>query len=182
MTHIMVWRGDLPEDGLTGFWHHGILCPDDSVIHYSGMEGPKSLHNACILRTVMAQFKGNCDPPRRVHTVIYPPSRRCFDEVEIVRRAESRIGQHDYNLLAHNCETFARWCVVGQGSSFQTQGAIVGAAGGLASIVLGGGLLGAILTAVVAGKMWDHGRNRSAMRTNMSANHDDEDSDDEYMM
>ena len=174
MAHIMVWRGDLPEDSLTGFWHHGIRCPDGSVIHYTGMDGPKTLHNSQILRTSMAQF--HVEPLRNIHDVLYPETRTCFPPDEIVRRAERRIGQRGYHLLFNNCESFARWCVVGEEESFQTQGAFVGAVGGIASLALGGGVFGAVLTAVVAHRAWDAARNRSTERGRRQRR--DADSDD----
>lgn len=160
MTHIMVWRGEMPEDGLRGFWHHGILCEDGSVIHYSGMDGMKTLHNAQIQRTSMSTFVTQSQ--REVHPVRY--SKSGYSENEIVKRAESRIGERGYNLVSHNCENFARWCVVGHSKSFQVQGAFLGLGGAVISMVFGGGLLGAALTGIVAQRVWDSGRNVSPNR------------------
>lgn len=178
MSHIMVWRGAGQEDGLTGFWHHGILCPDGSVIHYSGMDGVKTLSNASIMRTSLSEFDGNTG--RQVHTVTYDPHehRRIFAHQDVVFRAESRLGHRRYHVLFDNCESFARWCVVGSEVSFQGQGVMVGVAAGVGSIVLGGGLLGAALTAVVVHKFWDRRANPSVAR--VSATNEDDDSEHEF--
>ncbi|KAI0560779.1 Lecithin retinol acyltransferase [Gracilaria domingensis] len=169
----MVWRGELPEDSLRGFWHHGIRLRDGSVIHYSGMDGPKTLHNARILHTQMGEFLA--EPNRTIHVVRYPSSVRRFSEEEIERRARNSLGTQGYHLLYQNCENFARWCVTGRSSSCQSQGAVIGLAGALVCMGLGGGLLGSILTAVVAQKAWDNARNRSDTRAGLSG----EDSDDD---
>lgn len=38
---------------------------------------------------------------------------------EVVRRAESRLGEAGYHLLFNNCESFAKWCVTGEEKSRQ---------------------------------------------------------------
>lgn len=167
----MVWRGNLPEDGLTGFWHHGILCPDETVIHYTGMNGLKTLRNAEIQRTSMEQFICSSTRDRNIHHVVYPPSKVHFNPDEIAERAASRIGQRGYNVINHNCENFARWCVVGDSKSFQVQGYVIGLAGAIFSLLFGGGLLGSALTAVAAQRAWDSGRNVSNTRVSICESH-----------
>ena len=176
MTHIMVWRGDLPEDSLQGFWHHGIQCPDGSVIHYTGMDGVKTLTNAQILRTDIQTFISN--PQRELHYVTYQPTQQIYSVNEIVRRAESRIGERGYNLLNHNCENFARWCVIGRSQSYQSQGAIIGIVAGTASFIFGAGFLGAALTALVAQRTWDQNGNPSGTRQTSNRRNDGYDTDD----
>lgn len=179
MSHIMVWRGGAQEDGLVGFWHHGILCPDGDVIHYSGMDGPKSLSNARITRTSMSLFQ--VDARFSVHTVSYPPSRyrNIYPPDEVVRRAESRIGHQGYNLMRDNCESFARWCVIGDHTSFQSQGLVYGLLSGFGSVLIGGSLLGGLLTAVVVQKFWDRQANFSNLRPPLRDQQGDNDSDGE---
>ena len=145
---------------MAGFWHHGVLLSDDSVVHYSGMRGVKSLQDAVIKRTHMAEFA----PPehgRRVHTVSHsnalPPNI-------VERRALSRVGHAEYNLVHDNCESFARWCVLGEHESRQAQGAFIGIAAGVLSLLGGGGIAGAALVAVSAFKFWDRSGNRSRYR------------------
>lgn len=172
MAHVMVWRGSGAEDGVTGFWHHGIQCEDGSVVHYTGMDGVKTIRNARILRTSMADFQ--VDGTRRVHYVEEKGAKYAAHEVQ--QRALSRIGAKDYDLLFHNCESFARWCVHGAPTSFQGQGAVVGLAAAAVSMVLGGGWPGALLTALVAHKFWDRNGNRSRHRlspANVEALHGD---------
>ena len=38
---------------------------------------------------------------------------------EIVKRANSKVGQTGYNLILNNCEHFARWCCYGEWESTQ---------------------------------------------------------------
>lgn len=49
---------------------------------------------------------------------------RPFERTETVRRALSRLGEDDYNLLSNNCEHFATWCCIGESSSKQVKTAI----------------------------------------------------------
>lgn len=167
MSHVMVWRGDLPEDGLSGFWHHGILCEDGSIIHYTGMDGPKTFQNATILRTDMADFLGR-GARHALHTVEHREAAR-YTAQQVARRAESRLGHKGYDLMRGNCENFARWCVVGDDSSRQVQGYGIGLTGGLASLLLGGGLAGAVLTTLVVQRAWDAAFNRSGARSALNA-------------
>lgn len=178
MTHVMVWRGALPEDGLAGFWHHGILSVDGaSVIHYSGMSGAKSLSDAAIARTDLAAFQP--DPTRPVHTVTYDPALHAtlHPPARVEARAAARIGHAQYHLVTDNCESFARWCVTGREVSQQSTGAVLGAMLGGVSLLAGGGLAGAVLTAVVTAKCWDRRGNRSATRE-PPPDDDDADGDD----
>jgi Lecithin retinol acyltransferase len=165
MTHVMVWRGALPEDSLAGFWHHGILCQDGtSVIHYAGMDGVKTLSNARIMRTALEAF--HSDPTRPVHTVVYDPAlhARLYAPAEVEARAERKIGHAEYHLVKDNCESFARWCVTGREVSQQSTGAVLGAVMAGVCLVGGGGLAGAVLAAVVTAKCWDRRGNRSSGR------------------
>eukprot|EP00173_Palmaria_palmata_P004890 Plantae.Rhodophyta-Palmaria_palmata.ctg7608.p1 GENE.Plantae.Rhodophyta-Palmaria_palmata.ctg7608~~Plantae.Rhodophyta-Palmaria_palmata.ctg7608.p1 ORF type:complete len:177 (+),score=2.76 Plantae.Rhodophyta-Palmaria_palmata.ctg7608:362-892(+) len=166
MSHVMVWRGSGPEDSLAGFWHHGILSVDgESVFHYSGMDGVKSLRNAAIMRTGLELFQ--TEATRLVHTVVYDPMvhSTLYPPPEVEARAQRRIGHAEYNLVSDNCESFAKWCVTGQEVSLQSRGAVIGAGIGLCSMLFGGGLAGALLCAAVTAKCWDRRGNRSDRRT-----------------
>lgn len=155
----MVWRGQGQEDGLTGFWHHGVRLSDGSVVHYSGMDGMKTLHNSVVTRTPMRAFA--TEAHRRVHEVAHA---RRYPPAAAERRALSKVGHANYDLLFDNCESFAQWCVTGEFRSFQGQGAIFGAVAAVGSLALGGGIAGAVLTGVVAHKFWDRSGNRSEHR------------------
>lgn len=160
-----------------GFWHHGILTDDNTIIHYAGMDGPKTLQSAYIMRTSLEEFQGSSDS--KIHVVTYDPAehRTIYDKKTIIKRAESRIGQADYDLLClfnkSNCESFARWCVCGREVSEQATGAWMGLAAGAGSLFFGGGLLGAALTGVIVFKSWERRGNPSPDRRQP------EDSDDE---
>lgn len=165
MSHVMVWRGSLPEDSLAGFWHHGILAEDGaSIVHYAGMDGVKSLSNARIMRTPLSAFQSN--PTRAVHAVRYDPALHAtlYPPAEVEARAASRIGHAEYHLVRDNCESFSRWCVTGREVSQQSTGAVLGAVIGGASLLAGGGIGGAVLAAVVTAKCWDRRGNRSETR------------------
>jgi hypothetical protein len=94
--------------GVPGLYqHHGIDCGDGTVIHYS-----KARQEAEICRTSYGAFSwGNPVYPVRWSDA-YSPGM-------IVQRAESRIGERQYDLLLNNCEHFATWCSTGRSDSRQ---------------------------------------------------------------
>lgn len=92
------------------YWHHGIDCGDDTVIHFVGGK------YGTIRRTSMVRFLGR----RRARTVYH---RHSYPADEVVKRAESRLGQRGYNLIFNNCEHFTRWCKTGDRRSKQVDNA-----------------------------------------------------------
>jgi hypothetical protein len=112
-----------PFAGLAGVYeHHGIDCGDGTVIHY------RKTDVATISRTSLAAFaQGN-----RIFVKQFPVA---FIPDIVVQRAESRIGEQQYNLIANNCEHFATWCKAGRSDCEQlTQfGLGVGGVGAAAS-------------------------------------------------
>jgi hypothetical protein len=94
--------------GLPGLYqHHGIDCGDGAVIHYS-----KAQEIAEIARTSYDAFAwGN--PVYLVRQSDPYPSDL------VVQRAESRLGERQYDLLQNNCEHFANWCTTGRSESRQ---------------------------------------------------------------
>ena len=117
--HIYVFR--------TGFSHHGIDIGDGTVIHWSGEPGQKA--NAVVRRTTFADFaRGSVIRVQRY-------GARSDADV-IIARAESRLGSNGYDLVANNCEHFARWCVTGTAGSSQV--VRVATAGGVAIASAGG--------------------------------------------
>ena len=46
---------------------------------------------------------------------------RLYSPQETIKRAESRLGECDYNLLFDNCEHFALWCKTGLSRSTQIE-------------------------------------------------------------
>jgi hypothetical protein len=87
--------------------HHGIDCGDGTVIHYR--KGDET-----IARTSFATFADG-------RTVYVKPYSTSFIPDVVVRRAESRVGERQYNLLFNNCEHFANWCKTGVNESQQVR-------------------------------------------------------------
>lgn len=117
MSQIAIWR-TLPVEPF-GYWHHGVLCPDKTVIHFKSRASLSAKRDARIVHSSLTKFKGRRTPSdtpvyKIVHRKQLPPD-------EVVTRARSRLGQRGYNLLHNNCESFARWCVVGVDRSFQIE-------------------------------------------------------------
>ena len=91
------------------FHHHGIDLGDGTVAHY--LEGRE------ILRSSIDAFRQ--DQPI---TVIEHDAASATGVT--LRRAMSRIGEQNYNLLFNNCEHFATWCKTGRHRSGQIESAL----------------------------------------------------------
>lgn len=102
---IYVIRPFFNLDGL--YEHHGIDCGDGTVIHYSKQED-----EATVKRTSMREFTWG----KPVYIRRYPAH---YIAETTLRRAESRLGEREYNLLFNNCEHFATWCKTGISDSKQ---------------------------------------------------------------
>ena len=91
------------------FRHHGIDLGDGTVAHY--LEGRE------ILRSSRDDFSQG--QPLKIidHAKASPAS-------VTLRRAMSRIGEQNYNLLFNNCEHFATWCKTGRHRSSQIDSAL----------------------------------------------------------
>lgn len=97
-----------------GFYtHHGIDAGDGTVIHFAGKPA-LHMHEACIVRTSLADFAGDRRIRVRRHAAADHPD-------VVVARAESRLGASGYRLLRNNCEHFATWCCTGHASSGQVR-------------------------------------------------------------
>lgn len=89
--------------------HYGIDCGDGTVIHYRKP-------SETIERTSLATFsRGN-----PVYIAEYSEGFSYIADV-VVDRAESRLGEREYNLIANNCEHFAHWCKTGMSHSQQVK-------------------------------------------------------------
>jgi hypothetical protein len=88
------------------FNHHGIDLGDGSVAHY--LEGRE------ILRSPLPDFTQG-----EVISVINHPE--VSPAGVTLRRAMSRLGEQNYNLLFNNCEHFATWCKTGRHRSVQVE-------------------------------------------------------------
>ena len=90
------------------FNHHGIDLGDGTVSHY--LEGRE------ILRSPLQEFSRG----QPLSLVPYTPGA-CSAPGVTLRRAMSRLGEHNYNLLFNNCEHFAHWCKTGRHRSEQVE-------------------------------------------------------------
>ena len=102
---VYAYRNLFQLDGL--YKHYGIDCGDGTVIHY---RKPSEI----IERTSMATLS-------RGNSVYVVEDLEGFSFVPdvVVARAESRLGENNYNLLFNNCEHFAWWCKTGISHSKQ---------------------------------------------------------------
>ena len=91
------------------FLHHGIDLGDGTVAHY--LEGRE------ILRSSLDDFSQG-------QPVSVVPHTECSPQGVTLRRAMSRIGEQNYNLLFNNCEHFANWCKTGRHHSAQVNSVI----------------------------------------------------------
>ena len=90
------------------FNHHGIDLGDGTVAHY--LEGRE------ILRSPLQEFSRG----QPLSLVPYPDGM-CSAAGVTLRRAMSRLGEQNYNLLFNNCEHFAHWCKTGRHRSEQVE-------------------------------------------------------------
>ena len=111
------------------FLHHGIDLGDGSVAHY--LEGRE------ILRSPLEEFSRGQDVSVVSHDQASPAG-------VTLRRAMSRIGEQNYNLLFNNCEHFANWCKTGRHRSGQVEDWLH--TGSLGALALGQLMPAALLT------------------------------------
>ncbi|MBL4796920.1 MAG: lecithin retinol acyltransferase family protein [Oleispira sp.] len=85
--------------------HHGIYIGGGQVIHYAGMSSGFS--KDCVERTTVREFAAGNDVTVKSHLI------RVYGKYESIERANSRLGENEYNLLTNNCESFVLWCIQG---------------------------------------------------------------------
>lgn len=90
-------KGDHIATYRTIYSHHGIYDGDGGVYEYQDYK---------IIHRSLEEFADG-DDLFIVHE--YSP----YSPDEIIRRAKSRLGEEDYNLIWNNCESFATWCRCG---------------------------------------------------------------------
>ena len=102
-----------------GYTHHGIYVGNGEVVHYLLDEG--------VTLSDLEEFsRGNAV---RVRTHPGAP----YSGEECARRALSRLGEDEYNLVFNNCEHFATWCATGEQRSPQVERAAGGVAAAAAT-------------------------------------------------
>ncbi|WP_295788500.1 lecithin retinol acyltransferase family protein [uncultured Veillonella sp.] len=121
--------GDIVFCKRTGYEHYGIYVGGNRIIHYESSIKDKIEGRPKVAETTIAKFKGEdiiftINPE---HLLSFFQDYGLFDEgnykfyspSETVRRAKSKLGTADYNLLWNNCEHFALWCKTGLATSSQ---------------------------------------------------------------
>lgn len=131
------------------YQHYGIYAGDDKVIHYTSDASDLDPENAVIQETSLERFLRDeseyfilegfeiCSSgeaaqaaeketqARRKKTAGKKPAEEegpvAFTPEEVVERAQSRMGERNYNLLVNNCEHFAVWCKTGISDSKQVR-------------------------------------------------------------
>lgn len=86
--HICVNRGL--------YWHHGIYLGNGRVIHYTGYLKDKGKNAAVKIESIQKFSKER--------EIYYGNSNAQYSDDEIVKRAKSRIGEKDYDIVGNNCE------------------------------------------------------------------------------
>ena len=125
-------RGDHIYVRRFGYTHHGIDVGDGRVIHYSGEPGKSKAH-ASIRYATQDEFAQGGD-------VIVTNYGKRLGPDETVARAESKLGECDYDLFGQNCEHFASWCSSDRHTSGQVNRAA--AVGGLGTTAAAGATVG----------------------------------------
>lgn len=125
-----VLRGDVIGVSRIIYEHYGIYIGNDQVIQYTlsadktRLEIRKTnivqfLHRSTTFFVLDCEFKKPLkSEPIKYRTLFRLP---VFSPEETVRRAESRLGEVEYNLLSNNCEHFAIWCKTGLSISYQVE-------------------------------------------------------------
>jgi len=104
-THILSPR--------RGYLHHGIYVGEGRVVHYAGLA--RGLFGGPVEEVFLTQFA-------RGRSIWMRWGRQpAFDPAEVVRRARSRVGEEQYQILENNCEHFCEWCIHGQSRSYQVE-------------------------------------------------------------
>lgn len=84
-------------------YHHGIYDGNGMVYEYKGSSTGPNYIRKCDLKSFA----------RGKEIMVDNREEAIYSEDEIVRRAESRLGEQDYNILYNNCENYATWCRCG---------------------------------------------------------------------
>ena len=96
-----------------GYVHHGIYVGRGMVVHYAGLS--RFLRAGPVEEVPMSRFSMG----RPVGIAEYSESK--YSPQEIVRRARSRLGENEYDVLRNNCEHFCNWCISGRSHSMQVE-------------------------------------------------------------
>lgn len=91
--------------------HHGICVGNNQVIHYGVLGDGRD--KECVQLVSLKKFEAGRGSWVERHLICtYTAGTR-------VKRARSRLGEDDYNVVFNNCEHFVNWCFDGFGTSSQ---------------------------------------------------------------
>jgi hypothetical protein len=96
-----------------GYLHHGIYVGGFKVVHYSGLA--HGLRRGPVEEVPIARFA------RGQRVWVRHNRSSDFEVREIIRRAQSRVGENCYRLLTNNCEHFCEWCLRDKARSLQVE-------------------------------------------------------------
>lgn len=121
--------GDIVFCKRTGYEHYGIYIGGNRVIHFVSSIKEKIAGHPKVMETSIAKFKGDdilytISPEYLLsffqdYGLFEDGKHKFYSPSETVRRAKSKLGTADYNLLWNNCEHFALWCKTGLATSSQ---------------------------------------------------------------
>jgi hypothetical protein len=80
----------------TAYTHHGLYIGNQQVIHLTS--------NSKVETVSLDEFTNG-------HGYSEPSFHSKFSRQDIVKRAQSRLGNEDYSLVFNNCEHFVNWCL-----------------------------------------------------------------------
>jgi len=128
--------------------HYGIYTGNGGMIHYADQSGDFGT-NIVVHRTTLQAFKEDSEylfiidfdkfikkNQIKIFDIITPfginvsklliallgnTSYHIYSPEETVQRAESRLGEKNYNIATNNCEHFAIWCKTGVSESTQIE-------------------------------------------------------------
>lgn len=94
------------------YYHYGIYIGDNKVIHYSSNGGSIQSAEICV---------GDMDTsfPKGKYFVLDFSGNAKYSAEDIIKRAQSRLGEKSYDLINNNCEHFAVWCKTNNAESYQ---------------------------------------------------------------
>lgn len=110
-------QGDLIRSKIDSFYHFGICIGNNSVVHYS-TEGKFSILNYYKMEVCKSDFNSFSQGNKIEIRIFNEEEKTNLRSVEeIVKDANSKLGDKDYDLLFNNCEHFAYECCFGIGQS-----------------------------------------------------------------
>ncbi|MGA0610821.1 lecithin retinol acyltransferase family protein [Caldimonas sp. KR1-144] len=94
-----------------GYTHHGIYVGNGRVVHYMGLS--VAWRRGPVAEVTLEQFGAG----REVS--IEAEACAAYTPIEVVQRAQSRVGEDAYDMLTNNCEHLCTWCAHGVSRSAQ---------------------------------------------------------------